>query len=138
MSANRAKQTANAFWLAAARNMEQRRLNTTQFQMLLVPGVVCSAFSIELSIKAMLLPNGSPPKTHNLAKLFALLPQEIQDQIVASCGKTRDGFDQSLAAIANVFDEWRYIYESENVTLDNAFLNSLADAVKVAVDAHAP
>jgi hypothetical protein len=138
MTASRAKQTAHAFWLAAARSMEQRRLNTTQYQMLMVPGVVCAAFSIELGIKAMLLLAGSPPKTHNLAQLFSLLPQPIQQQIIASCGKPREAFDQSLAAIANVFDEWRYIYESEGMNLDNSFLSSLADSVKVAADAHAP
>lgn len=138
MTATRAKQTANAFWLAAARNMEQRRLSTTQFQMLLVPSVVCAAFSIELGIKAMLLPTGSPPKTHNLAKLFSLLPQPVKDQIIEGCGQSRDAFDVSLATIANVFDEWRYIYESENISLDNGFLNALADAVKVAADAYAP
>lgn len=65
MDATWPKKTADSFWLAAARNLEQRRLNPTQFQMLLIPGVVCLAFSIELGLKAILLRTSGPPRTHN-------------------------------------------------------------------------
>ena len=58
-----AKNAANSFWMAAARSMEQRRLDANQFQMLLIPGVVCSAFAIELGIKSILLPSGRPKYT---------------------------------------------------------------------------
>ena len=131
------KKAADSFWLAAARNMEQRRINPKQFQMLLIPGVVCSAFSIELGIKAMLLPAGKPPKTHNLTKLFELLPQAIQDQVVAVCGRPRDAFDTALSSIANAFEEWRYVYDIDKPSVDIDFLTSLADAIRVATDAHA-
>lgn len=73
------------------------------------PVVVCAALSIELGIKSLLLRSGSPPKTHNLTKLFVRLAPTVQDCIVASCGRQRDAFDKSLDEIANVFEEWRYI-----------------------------
>jgi len=137
MDASWPKKAANSFWLAAARNMEQRRLSPTQFQMLLVPGVVCLAFSIELGIKAMLLPSGKPPKTHNLTKLFQLLPVAVQEQIVTACRKPREQFDGALDSVANAFEDWRYVYDLDKPSIDLAFLNSLSDAVKVATDAHA-
>jgi hypothetical protein len=130
------KKAADSFWLAAARNMEQRRINPTQLQMLLIPGVVCLAFSIELGIKAILLRTSQPPRTHNLKRLFALLPANIQEEIVAASGKSRTIFDAALLEAAHVFEEWRYVYDMEDPQVDLAFLNSLADAVHTATDAH--
>ncbi len=138
MDASWPKKAADSFWLAAARNMEQRRTSPTQFQMLLIPGVVCLAFSVELGIKAMLLAAGSPPKIHNLAKLFGLLSQLVQDQVVAACGKPRVEFDMALDGVANAFEEWRYIYDVDKPSIDIAFLSSLADAIKLATESHAP
>ena len=137
MDATWPKKSADAFWLAAARNLEQRRINPTQYQALLIPGVVCLAFSIELGLKAMLLSSGKPPKTHNLFKLFQLLPQPIQGEVVAACGAPREAFDASLGTAANTFEEWRYIYEMENPNVDLAFMSALADAIRVATDVHA-
>lgn len=137
MDINRVRASAHAFWLAASRNMEKRWINPTQYQMLLVPGVVCSAFSIELGLKAIIMSSGNPPKTHDLSKLFLLLPSSAQDDIVRKCGKPRDQFDKSLAAIANLFEEWRYIFETDEASLDNGFLDTFSNAVKSVVDAPA-
>lgn len=134
MDRSRIKGAANSFWLAASRNFEKRWTNPRQFQMLLVPGVVCSAFSIELGLKAILFDSGNPPRTHDLSKLFDLLPTATQDQIVAGCGKPRDEFNTSLLAIANLFEEWRYVYEVDELSLDNEFLQKFSNAVKFVVD----
>ncbi len=101
----------------------------TQFNMPLVPGVVCTAFSIELGFKALVAKTIVPPKVHDLRKLFELLPQTVQDRVVTACSPTRASFDASIAAVANVFEEWRYIYEKQEVQLDMAFLQRLADTV---------
>jgi len=137
MDASWPKKAADSFWLAAARNLEQRRISPTQYQALLIPGVVCLAFSIELGIKAMLRSSGKPPKSHNLVTLFKLLPQPIQDQVVAACGAPREAFDAALGAAANAFEEWRYVYEMENPSIDLAFMSALADAIRAATDVHA-
>lgn len=131
------KKAADSFWLAAARSFEQRRINPTQFQMLLIPGVVCSAFSIELGMKAILLSNGKPPKTHNLVKLFELLPSAIQDRVVGACAKTRKEFGTSLESAAKLFEEWRYVYELEEPQIDIQFLTKLADSIRLETDTHA-
>lgn len=135
MDASWPKKAADSFWLAAARNFEQRRINPAQHQALLIPGVVCMAFSIELGIKAMILPAGIPPKTHNLAKLFIELPSNIQNKIIAACGTQREMFFDALSKVANSFEDWRYVYEMENPTIDLSFLSALADAVREATDA---
>ena len=129
------KNSANAFWLAASRNMER---NADQFQDLLVPGVVCAAFSIELGIKSLLFTTGHVPRTHNLSTLFLKLPETTQGRIVAQCSDTREAFDNSLCEIANVFEEWRYVYESDSPHLNIGFLFELAAAVSVAVNGPAP
>ena len=118
MDATWPKKAADSFWLAAARNMEQRRINPTQYQMLLIPGVVCLAFSVELGMKAILLPAGKPPKTHNLTKLFHLLPQHIQDQVVVACGRPCGAFEVALNSVANAFEDWRYVYDMDNPSVD--------------------
>ena len=138
MDQKRAKDTANAFWMASARCMEQRRISPAQFNMPLVPGVVCAAFSIELGLKSLVAKTKQPPKTHDLRKLFELLPQEIQDRLVVACSPTRAAFNSSIAAISNVFEEWRYVYEQETVQLDMAFLQRLADTVYTVINEPAP
>ena len=138
MDQKRAKDTANSFWMASARCMEQRRISPTQFNMPLVPGVVCAAFSIELGFKSLVARTASPPKTHDLKKLFELLPQATQDRIVTACSPTRAVFNMSIAAVANVFEEWRYVYEQDKVELDMAFLQRLADTVYTIINESAP
>ena len=129
MDLKRAKDTANSFWQSAARCLEQRRISPTHFNMPIVPGVVCAAFSIELGLKTLIGGSSTPPKSHNLEKLFSLVPANTQDQIVAGCASTRASFDASLSLVANAFEDWRYIYEQETVQLDMAFLQRLSDAV---------
>ena len=137
MDATWPKKAADSFWLAAARSLEQRRISPTQFQMLLIPAVVCSAFSIELGIKAILLRSGQPPKTHNLAMLFEALPSAIQDQVVLACGMSRKDFDAALGEAAKLFEKWRYVYEMDEPQVNLRFVTQLADAVRVATDLHA-
>lgn len=129
------KNSARAFWLAANQNMDS---GPGQFQKLLVPGVVCAAFSAELGIKAMLLPNGSVPRTHNLEKLFSKLPQASQDRIIPQCSDSREEFLASLGGVANAFENWRYIYELESPSLDIGFLFEFADAVHTVANGVAP
>ena len=130
MNIDQAKNLSHSFRLAADRNLEQRQLPNSQLQMLAVPGVVCMAFSIELGFKAMLLQAGGSPRGHDLSKLFSSLLASKQATLVASVGANRSAFDSSLANASRVFEEWRYIYEAQNASVDMAFLTSLADAVQ--------
>jgi hypothetical protein len=131
------KKVADSFWFAATRNLEQRRLSPTQFQSLLIPGVVCLAFAVELGMKAMISRNSAPKKTHDLSRLFSQLPQEVQEKLVAASGKPQVAFDNSLKAAATIFEDWRYVYELENPQVDLEFLTKLADATRLATDEYA-
>ena len=129
------KKTADAFWLAAARSLEQRRTSPNELQMLLIPGVVCLALSIELGFKAILVKARKPPKTHDLKRLFEALPQAVQQEIIIKCNCLQASFDQALSNVAKSFEEWRYVYELENPQIDLPFLSLLADAVQLVTDA---
>lgn len=132
------RKAANMFWMAAARNKEQRQISATQMEMLLVPSVVCAAFAIELGIKAMLLPTGKTIKKHDLRKLFDALPESIQQEIISSCHKPLNEFNASLDSMANTFDEWRYVFELQSATVDLEFLELFGSAVRIATETHAP
>lgn len=55
MSVNQcqAQNSSKAFYIAYQRCMEQRPLSNGQIQFLVVPAIVCAAFSIELGFKAL-------------------------------------------------------------------------------------
>jgi len=129
------KNSAGAFWLAANQNMGSR---SGQFQELLIPGVVCAAFSAELGIKAMLLPKRSVTRNHNLHDLFLELPQASQDRIILQCSDTHDEFFASLSGVAKAFVDWRYVYKSESPSLDIGFLFEFAGAVHASANGPAP
>lgn len=132
------KKAADSFWLAAARNMEQRMLRPGQFQMLLIPGVVCMAFSIELGMKALLPKGTAAPRTHDLNTIFSMLDSSVRGQIIAACERGEAEFNALLKKVARAFEEWRYVYEQERPEIELGFLQKLADAVRLATDGHAP
>jgi hypothetical protein len=82
----------------------------------LLGAVVLRAFSIELALKAVCVKRGvAYPKTHDLAKLFAILPSA--DRTAAAKGyekknpTSKGGLEGLLKANANTIEEWRYQHE---------------------------
>ena len=65
--------TANSFSLAAHRALEQRPLGLGQFEMLLVPAVVSTAFAVELYFKGIIRLESRGADGHDLFKLFNCL-----------------------------------------------------------------
>ena len=94
-------------------------------------------FSIELGIKAILAATSNAPRGHDLLILFGLLPPPIQEEIIVACKLPQDGFYSELASAAKLFEEWRYIYEMEEPKINLPFVQSLANAVYFATEAHA-
>src|SRR6266545_5508221 len=129
MNVDQAKYSSRSFYLAYERCMEQRLLSVQQVQVLLIPGVVCAALSVELGFKALVLADQSAATGHRLDELFAILPARTQDAIVRDIGVNRSQFEKSLELVANAFVAWRYLYEkTSNVHLDLEFLSRLAHA----------
>lgn len=123
-------ETANSFLLAADRAFEQRSLGSNQFQMLVVPAVVSTAFAIELFFKGIITIEKGNATGHDLSKLFDCLSNQSQDALVARLKLDRTVFSIKLKAISNVFVEWRYIYESESASLDLDFIRKLSQESK--------
>jgi hypothetical protein len=138
--AERARDQATVFLLAARRCNEFRPLPSGHQQFLLVPSLVLYAFAIEIGFKALALhASGVAPRGHNLEALFRALPAQLQAQTVADTSATYPGsepyFDRDLAMVADVFEVWRYIHEQHPVDTDLGFLQRLARAVETAMAA---
>jgi hypothetical protein len=76
-----------------------------------IAGLVCLAFSIELSLKSLLLSEDCAARGHDLEDLFGKLTPELQSQIVTESCITEDSFRANLRNAANSFEYWRYIHE---------------------------
>ena len=101
------------------------------------PRLVNGAFSIELTIKAILTEQGfSYGNEHNLKILFELLPLDIQNQIWRYLeGKAPEYADSAkreneLLLMSEAFVQWRYCYEGKPVpAFDARFLSAFANSV---------
>lgn len=125
--------SSRSFYLAFQRCMEQRPLPNGQVQLVVVPAVVCAAFSIELGFKAIALRSGGSVSGHKLNELFKALEPSSQQAIIAAVGFEREKFDSSLEAVSSAFVEWRYIHERESANIDMEFLLKLSKATQDAI-----
>ena len=126
--------TANSFLIAADRSKEQRPLPNGQFQMLMVPSVVCTAFAVELYFKAIITLESASAKGHGLFDLYSLLSPNSQVALAKHLSIAAPTFTQKLKEISGAFVEWRYIFEQQAANLDLAFLNDLARASKLVAE----
>lgn len=100
------------------------------------PMVVNGAFSIEITIKAMLTKNHIDyGKEHNLLVLFQLLPEAFQCEIIERVKEIapeyadRGALDNELILVSNAFVDFRYGYESGSMpALNIRFLSVFANA----------
>lgn len=104
--------------------------------LLIVPTLVNGAFSIELTIKAILVEQGIHyDKEHNLKILFDKLPAEIQKRIWGFLATKVPEFsditkcENELLIMSEAFVQWRYSFEDEGApSVDRRFLAGLANA----------
>jgi hypothetical protein len=136
MNIAQARNSSKAFKLAYGRCMEELSIGFDQSQILVVPAIVCAAFSVELGFKTLLLLSNVEARGHEINKLFAKIPARNQDAIVEGVGIERGDFDAALVLVANAFTNWRYIYEkTDDVHIDIDFLRKLAAAIQDEIDA---
>ncbi len=122
------KNTALSFLTAADRCFEKRPLPTGQFQMPLVPAVVCAAFGIELCLKAIITIEKGKATGHELLKLFIKLSPQSKAAIAAALSLQEKELRQKIGSISSAFVEWRYIYERDSANIDPEFLQQFAKA----------
>ncbi len=92
---------------------------------LIVPIVTNISFACELFLKTLLEINNTLHREHDLLKLFKFLPEEARKNIVGS--DDYDDFISKLEQNSGLFEEWRYIYESQVRSIDISFLFDLAE-----------
>lgn len=108
----------------------------SQFQLPIVPAVVCAVFSVEIGFKAIILSEGGAASGHELARLFKKISPVTQNLILREVGLDLAAFNTTLNSISNAFVKWRYIYEKDSAQVDINFVKKLAIATqKVAASA---
>jgi hypothetical protein len=132
MDVDQAKNSSRSFHLAFQRALEPHQTAPGQFEALMVPGVVCAAFAVELGIKAIALTDGAQPgKHHKLNELFGALDAAEQSAIKTSVGLSDSDFQNELTAAAGAFVQWRYIYEATGTVSANIeFLQRFSNAIQ--------
>lgn len=106
--------------------------NPTHYYM---PTIVNGAFSIELTLKAILAKNQIEyGKEHNLVILFQLLPESFQlellNHLVEKAPEYKDTkkCTEEFLLISNAFADWRYAFEKAAPSFDMRFLSAFANA----------
>lgn len=104
------------------------------------PGATCLGFAAELYLKSLYtMESGKRGQGHRLNVLYARLSVDIQTLIGARyfvrSGRDQGRLIQDLATWANIFVDWRYVFEREDhVQLDvgavAALVSSLYDVAR--------
>ncbi len=132
---------SESFLRAAERCMDGRsELGGEDHTQLLVPAVVCLAFSAEVGLKVLLQLQRTPIHDHKLALLYTALVAQTQQMIVANAGFAQNEFESRLQNASSTFVDWRYIYEEKNAGLSASvdFLARLAHATQKTIAALKP
>jgi hypothetical protein len=122
---------AKAYFLAAERCEEQRPINHGQVEFLLVPAITNRAFATELYFKAISQNDGKELRGHDLKKLYDQLADNRKIEIIQEIDMDDESFDKELEKNANLFVEWRYLFEKEDIQVSWMFLQKLSQSVKI-------
>lgn len=126
---------AKAFYNAYI-NLEQLSQKCEDQMLLYIPMLVNGAFSIEITLKAILFKKGIEyGKEHNLFVLFEMLPETIQTEIWSHLIEKAPEYanqkrrTDELILISNTFIDYRYVFEGKTVpAFDTRFLSAFANA----------
>ena len=106
---------AKSFYNAYIALEQLSKADTTPELLLYAPMVVNGSFSIELTLKAILVKNHiSYGKEHNLLVLFRLLPKPFQDELLTHLIEKAPEYInpekcvEELVLLSNAFVDWRY------------------------------
>lgn len=135
---------AKSFYNAYIALDQLSRDNSDTLLLLLAPLIVNGAFSIELTLKAILAKNQINYKNeHNLLILFQLLPKSFKEELwmhlIEKAPEYKDSekcFNE-LVLISNAFVDWRYAFEGKPVpAIELRFLSAFANAAICTMFSH--
>ena len=127
---------AKSFYNAYIALEQLSRADTEAELLCFVPMIVNGAFSVELTLKAILMKNQIKyEKEHNLYLLFQMLPESFQKEIVAHLVEKAPEYEdpakrvEELILLSNAFVDWRYAFEERLVpAIESRFLAAFANA----------
>lgn len=116
--------------------LEQINQSCEQPTVYYVPMLVNGAFSIEITLKAILAENNIEyGKEHNLVVLFQQLPDDFKIELLSHLLEKApeyadmDKCAEELILISNAFVDWRYAFEGKSApAFDLRFLSAFANA----------
>lgn len=116
--------------------LEQINQSCDPPMMYFIPMLVNGAFSIEITLKSILVENQIEyGKEHNLVVLFQKLPDSFKTELLghliekAPEYKDIDKCVEELILISNAFVDWRYAFEGKPApAFDMRFLSAFANA----------
>lgn len=135
---------AKAFYNAYIALGHLSRDDSEAFLLLSVPLVVNGAFSIELTLKAILAKNNIEyGKEHNLLVLYKMLPDAFQKELLSHLIEAAPEYIEAetcfdeLLLLSNAFVDWRYLFEGKPVpAIDLRFLSAFSNAAIVTMFSH--
>lgn len=123
-----------SFLSASNRCQVPVKIKDNEFEIPLIPSIVCIAFATELYLKAVLTIENNLVKSHELKKLFNALFKDTKDSIIQNLKLTVTVFEMKLDEANNAFVEWRYVYEPKRKNVDIDFLRKLVSELAKIVD----
>lgn len=117
---------ANSFATTANEIYENKLKVTPSNGASITPFIVNTVFSIELYMKTIHKINGKDIRGHDLIKLYAILPDNTKN-IIRETGKyisplykleKPEDISIYLESFKKAFEEWRYRYEYEKLSID--------------------
>ena len=101
--------------------------NSTTFQLPILPCITNMAFSLELYLKCLFaIENVNIKRTHKIYDLYKL-SKKTKSEIAKNILEYKE-FEKNLEEISNAFEEWRYSYEKEKLSID---INKIDKAIIV-------
>ena len=124
--------------------LEQINQSCEQPLLYYVPMLVNGAFSIEITLKAILAENQIDyGKEHNLVVLFKKLPDSFKVELLGHLLEKIPEYEkmekcaEELILISNAFVDWRYAFEGETApAFDIRFLSAFANAAICTMFSH--
>ena len=135
---------AKSFYNAYIALDQLSRDNSDILLLLFAPLIVNGAFSVELTLKAILAKNQIEyGKEHNLLILFQMLPKAFRQELLLNLiEKTpeyadSEKFSDELLLLSNAFVDWRYAFEGNPVpAIESRFLAAFANAAIITMFSH--
>lgn len=99
---------------------------------MIISAAACGAFSCELYLKCLLskeMGSGQPiSRTHNIKSLFHKLKPETRKRIIAESHIFH--WDAFIEEASNAFEQWRYAYEKESLSISILDVLRLAETIR--------